>query len=241
MASTKIEWTEKVWNPVTGCSKVSQGCKNCYAENFANRFWKERNFTDVICHEDRINIPIQWKKPARIFVNSMSDLFHPSVPFEFVNRVFASMYLNWQHKFIILTKRPLRMLEYFNYEHRAIEIAKEVMALDQWMHIELPLKNVWLGVSVEDQQTADERIPLLLKTPAAVRFISAEPLLTGIDVKKFMAPIPWEVNLDWVIAGGESGSKARACHPDWVISLRDQCKEAGVPFFFKQWGEWGDQ
>lgn len=241
MAQTKIEWTDKVWNPVTGCSKVSNGCRNCYAENFANRFWKDRKFTDVICHEDKINIPFGWVKPRKIFVNSMSDLFHPSVPSEFIDKIFAAMYLNKQHTFIVLTKRPKRMLEYFSSEHRAIEISKEVMALDQWFSIELPLKNVWIGVSVEDQITADERIPLLLRVPAAVRFISAEPLLSGIVLaSNYLDKARYFEcgTLDWVIAGGESGRNARACHPDWIRSLRDQCKEANVPFFFKQWGEW---
>ena len=223
MSNTKIEWATKVWNPVTGCSKVSAGCKSCYAETYAKRFWGKRKFTDVQCHEDKLDQPFHWKKPQRIFVNSMSDLFHESIPFTFIDSVFEIMGFAKQHIFIILTKRPKRMKEFYNWTH----IFNHFGMMD----------NVWLGASVEDQKTADERIPLLLQTPAAVRFISAEPLLERIEFFGLQPFIndPKFNKLDWVICGGESGKNARPVHPDWARSLRDQCKEANVPFFFKQW------
>lgn len=228
---TKIEWADKVWNPVTGCTKVSDGCRNCYAERMAERFWKDRQFSDVQCHADRLKQPLSWKKPARVFVNSMSDLFHLDVDKDFIGDVFRNMEKTPQHTFIILTKRPKEMLYWFNL-----------------MNAERYLPNVWLGVSVENQQTADERIPLLLKTPAAVRFVSCEPLLGPVDLSNNHPEYLWGQDsrdgetdqdpLDWVICGGESGPNARPMHPDWARSLRDQCQAAGVPFFFKQNGEW---
>lgn len=267
MAKTSIEWTDAVWNPVTGCSKVSEGCRNCYAERLwprlramGNTVFKDRNFNDVACHHERLEKPLEWKKPRRIFVNSMSDLFHEDVPEKFIIDVFSVMAEAWNHTFMILTKRPGRMKEVLN---------SPTIMNDVWLQTTTglsaekpvwPLPNVWLGVSVENQAAADERIPLLLQTPAAVRFISAEPLLGPVDISKWSNRfIPWEnagglnecehgyaagipcpncsPNLDWVICGGESGPKARPMNPDWVRSLRDQCQEASVPFFFKQWGE----
>jgi len=225
MATTSIEWTDKVWNPVTGCTKVSQGCKHCYAETIANRFWGERKFTDVRCHPERLEDPLKWRKPSRVFVNSMSDLFHPDVPLVFVAEVFQVMKMASLHTFQILTKRPDRMLEFCK----------------NWTI----LPNVWLGVSVEDQRRANERIPLLLQTPAAVRFVSCEPLLEHVDIYQWLGgqrdiqpPHPYNGGLSWVICGGESGPHARPMHPDWARSLRDQCVTVGVPFFFKQHGEW---
>ncbi len=165
MGATRIDWCDYVWNPVTGCSKVSEGCRNCYAESIARRFWGERKFTDVQCHERKLHDPLSWKKPRRVFVNSMSDLFHHDVPDGFIFGVFMRMAKASQHTFIILTKRPQRMLEWL------------------WSHEGFHnLPNVWMGVSVEDQQTADERIPLLLAAPAAVRFVSCEPLLGPVDL-----------------------------------------------------------
>ena len=230
MTKTSIEWATDVWNPVTGCTKVSQGCKNCYAERIAERFWGERKFTDVQLHPERLEDPLHWKKTRRVFVNSMSDLFHPDVPDIFINRLLYLMEVGApQHQYLILTKRPDRMRNYF----------KGVS----------PAKNIWLGVSVEDQKTADERIPLLLQTPAAVRFVSAEPLLDPVDLSAYLPLAKSDIRglvyspvggpfLDWIICGGESGPHARPMHPDWARSLRDQCFAAGVPFFFKQWGEW---
>lgn len=227
---TKIEWATDVWNPVTGCTKVSEGCRHCYAETIAKRFWGERKFTDVQCHTDRLDAPRHWKKPRRVFVNSMSDLFHPDVPFEFIDRVFGAMTMACEHTFMILTKRPMRMLDWFNWTtHNKTGL---------W-----PLPNVWLGVTVENQAVADDRIPLLLQTPAAVRFVSVEPMLAPVDIHDFLHPCKVHCSddipaIDWVICGGETGPGARPMHPDWARSLRDQCTAAGVPFFFKKWGEW---
>jgi protein gp37 len=176
--------------------------------------------------------PLSWKKPRRIFVCSMSDLFYESVPDEWIAKVFAVMALCPQHTFQVLTKRPERMREYLVERCKARE----------------PLPNVWIGCTVEDQQRADERIPVLLETPAAKRFVSCEPLLgpvnfslVTVEDNNGCAAQIWPLHgsgLDWVIAGGESGPNARPSHPDWFRSLRDQCVDAGVPFFFKQWGEW---
>lgn len=269
---SKIEWCDATWNPVTGCTKVSQGCKNCYAEGVANRFWGDRKFTDVQCHEDRLDQPLRWKKPRRIFVNSMSDLFHPDVPFEFIDKVFAVMGLAEQHTFMILTKRPERMLEYFQNIRYSGGVrprfsfifwaASEIKHSTMFKFPSFPLPNVWLGVSVETQKEADERIPLLLQTPAAVRFVSCEPLLGLVDLKRLIGQFSdcpecgynvsvdedglctscgrdiMHYGVDWVIVGGESGPHARPMHPVWAQSIRDQCVDAGVPFFFKQWGEW---
>jgi len=216
--NTSIEWTDATWNPVTGCSKVSAGCKNCYAEAIADRFWAgSRKFTDVMCHEDRLMEPLKWKKPRRVFVNSMSDLFHEDVPDEFIDKIFAVMALADKHKFQILTKRPSRMQSY-------------VVGL-----VSRPPSNVWLGVSVEDQATADERIPLLIETPAAVRFVSYEPALGPVDFSKVpgqsrvVARIP-----DWIIVGGESGANARPCKVEWIRKAVTQCAAAGVACFVKQ-------
>lgn len=242
MSKTSIEWATMVWNPTTGCSKVSEGCRNCYAERLWPRvramgnpaYW-DRNFNDVACHYDRLDQPLKWKKPQRIFVNSMSDLFHEDVPFEFIKAVWAVMITNRQHTYMILTKRPKRMLEFFEWNEK-----------QDW-RVETTWGNIWLGVSVENQATADERIPFLLKTPVKVKFISAEPLLGPISLAGFdgevyrgwLDSVAWTVDISWVIVGGESGPKARPMHPDWVRSLRDQCQAANVFFFFKQWGEWG--
>lgn len=247
--STKIEWTDETWNPVTGCTKISQGCKNCYAERIwpkveaAERMRKHfewravpaRAFTDVRTHPERLDAPLHWKKPRRVFVNSMSDLFHEDIPDDFIFDVFTIMARAHWHTFQVLTKRPSRMLELIGEPVEAGE--------------EPPPRNIWWGVSVEDQATADERIPLLLQAPAAVRFLSCEPLLGPIDLRdapneigeprfSYLQRVDGEgPRIDWVIAGGESGPKARPSHPDWFRGLRDQCAAAGVPFFFKQWGE----
>lgn len=261
--NSRIEWTEATWNPVTGCTKVSQGCKNCYAKRDWARLaampgtvYHGRAFEDVQCHPERLDIPLRWRKPRRVFVNSMSDLFHEDVPEEFIDRVFAVMVLSPQHTFQVLTKRPERMSAYMNATMRLLKInaridtGREIVDYGGW-----PLPNIWLGVSVEDQTTADQRIPLLLQTPAAVRWISAEPLIGPLDLDRTggldgyyvggmidfasctdnMDAIP---RIDWVVVGGESGPNARPMHPDWARSLRDQCITAGVPFFFKQWGNW---
>lgn len=221
MAQTKIEWTDRVWNPVTGCMKISSGCKNCYAETISKRFWGDRKFSDIICHEDRLQEPYHWKKPQKVFVNSMSDLFHEEVDFDFIDKVFQVMYAKTKHTFQILTKRPKRMLEYISG--------------NAFLRIS-PLPNVWLGVSIENQETANERILSLLKTPAKIRWVSAEPLLESIDIEGFLYSSPTTSRLDWVVCGGESGISSRPIKKQWVESLYNQCRTNAVPFFFKQWG-----
>lgn len=246
MGKTAIEWCDVVWNPVTGCTKVSQGCKNCYAERMAKRFWKGRQFSELQIHDERLDEPLHWWKPRRVFVNSMSDLFHPSVPTIWLDRVFFTMAIASQHTFLVLTKRPEIMRKYLSdFLTRArIDLLAEV---PWYMAQEWPLPNVWVGVSVEDQNAADERIPYLQQTPAAVRFVSCEPLLGPVDLEPYLDnAFIYETEhsgytypaLDWVICGGESGPGARPMHPDWARSIREQCQAANVPFFFKQWGEW---
>ncbi|HLY06118.1 MAG TPA: phage Gp37/Gp68 family protein [Rhizomicrobium sp.] len=323
MAESKIEWTDRSdWNPIRGCTRVSNGCGGpgdqggCYAEAMAARFsnpgnWghgfaemrggKPRWTGKVELQEDRLTLPLRWRKPAKIFVSSTSDVFHEKLPDEAVDKIFAVMALCPQHTFQIITKRPERMRAYFTQddgfgrwgfvEHQARRIAREQgtpvpseKTLATFGGSNLP--NVWLGTSCEDQATADKRIPDILATPAAVRFLSLEPLLGPID----LTSIPWALRgfrpdrssvrerynaltgadrrehlrtdgtwnhrridapdgnpcwstncgpkINWAIVGGESGPHARPMHPDWARSLRDQCAAAGVPFFFKQWGEW---
>jgi protein gp37 len=235
---TKIEWATKVWNPVTGCTKVSEGCRHCYAERVAKRFWGERSFNDVRCHDNHLDAPMHWKTPQRVFVNSMSDLFHPDVPDGFIFGAFMRMAKCSQHTFIILTKRPERMHEWIIDRWMTDYIQKEV-------HPELVLDNVWVGVSVENQKAADERIPVLLKTPAAIRFVSVEPMLGMVDLEAYIGDLFDDSEcgkempaIDWVICGGESGPNARPVYPEWVRDLRDQCIRSRTPFFFKHWGEY---
>ena len=271
---TSISWTDATWNPLAGCSRVSEGCRNCYAEGMAARFaksgmWGEGLATmvrtpdgkaaprwtgEVRFNEAALDQPLRWRKRRRIFVNSTSDLFHEAVPDEWIDKVFAVMALCPQHTFQILTKRPERMREYMAPLRRELSIMDaahpyyaESFLRDRgksrkliYGHISVdresiwriawPLPNVWLGVSVEDQVTADVRLPYLRATPSALRFISSEPLIGPVHLD--LAAI------DWVIVGGESGPRARPMHPDWVRKIRDQCAEAAVPFHFKQWGEW---
>lgn len=246
---SRIEWTEATWNPVTGCTKVSPGCDYCYAERIDERFHGKGSFAVVRRSEEKLYLPLRWRKPRRVFVNSMSDLFHDDVPDSFIARVFAVMAQTPQHTYQVLTKRHGRMRSLMN-------AWAPVTGRPPWVHTgPWPLPNVWLGVSVENQQWADIRIPALLDTPAAVRWISAEPLLGPVDLGNvgvvdallgdglagLMDVPPARPRLDWVVAGGESGPGARPMHPDWARSLRDQCAAAGVPFFFKQWGEWCHQ
>lgn len=258
-AVTSIEWTDVVWNPVTGCSKVSAGCRHCYAEAVANRFWGARKFTDVQCHADRLEQPLHWKQPRRIFVNSMSDLFHEDVPDEFIASVYAVMVSGYWHVYQTLTKRPERRKYLLNApsfrEWVEIKAAKRINALRGPHSLNATSNlaawnrdaagNIHEGVSIEDQGTADERIPILLQTPAAVRWVSAEPLLGPVDLERGgfalhrAVPSPsgksWP-GLDWVVVGGESGPGARPCDLVWIRSIVGQCKEAGVPCFVKQLG-----
>ena len=212
-----IEWTDATWNPVTGCTKISPGCAHCYAEGITLRFKRGGPFlpgkSTINLHHDRLGIPGKWKAPRRIFVNSMSDLFHDEVPFDFVREVFCQMEQFDHHTYQILTKRPERMLAYFQVSE----------ALD-WP------ENVWAGASVENQYWADRRIPLLAEVPAKVRFLSVEPLLKAINLREHLEGI------HWVIVGGESGPRSRPMDAKWAEGVRDACVEAGVPFFFKQWG-----
>lgn len=302
MTATNIEWADRVWNPITGCSKVSQGCKFCYAEVMAKRTfgrlyppvyigpgcdepadeWRARRFTDVQTHADRLDAPLRWRKPSRIFVNSMSDLFHEDVPDAFIDKVFAVMALAPMHTFLVLTKRPERMRVYLS-DQRDLKVWNSAWNVCEWFpeaqqntrhaveavaryrdpkHEERwPLPNVWLGVSVEDQATADARIPLLLQTPAAVRWVSAEPLLGPVDLSESMEGYELgqqyldakargdvvealrlirhgEPGIDWCVVGGESGPKARSCDVPWVRSVVEQCQSASVPVFVKQLGRW---
>ncbi len=213
-----IEWTDSTWNPVTGCNKVSPGCTNCYAETFAER-WRgipghpyEQGF-DLKLWPDRLNLPLSWKEPRMIFVNSMSDLFHKSVPDEFIAQVFEVMLEAKQHVFQVLTKRSERMMEWTR---------------QTFGRATLPA-NVWLGVSVENQDYV-WRTEHLQKTPSRVRFLSVEPLLGPVDLSGHLDGI------HWVIVGGESGPWARPMEPEWARAVRQQCREQDVAFFFKQWG-----
>lgn len=299
---TSIEWTEATWNPIAGCSVVSPGCTHCYAMRTAARLarieatapiyagltqpskagpvWTGR----IAVNEKALLEPLRRRKPTMYFVNSMSDLFHESVPVEVIDRVFAVMALCPQHTFQVLTKRSDRMREFFRettgWRARVANLLNDIKPSPLWngnvyqgwqnLHGRPDgLPNVWLGVSVEDQKRADDRIPDLLATPVAVRFLSCEPLLGPVDLLAYFDPTgaccggepeyrcencpsdaPWRYSIpsddgqwafdptiDWVIVGGESGPGARPMHPDWARSLRDQCADAGVPFFFKQWGE----
>jgi protein gp37 len=312
-----IEWTDATWNPLRGCSRVSAGCQHCYAERVASRFSGPGMPYEGLIHPttrgwngqvrlvpEVLDQPLRWRRPRRIFVNSMSDLFHESMSDENIDQVFgvmwACLYSRYEqpgHVFQVLTKRPARMLEYLQQDRRrqwAQAAANYGGGLDpdgiydQTLYFEGPHPRIWLGVSVENQAAADERIPLLLKAPAAVRWLSCEPLLGPVDLEPWLewpdggcelpdgryfgcagcetegrdckCPLArgtfhieegppdqegcpeWmqceRRTLDWVVIGGESGAGARPMHPVWARSLRDQCAAAGVPFFFKQWGDW---
>lgn len=237
---TKIEWTEQTWNPVTGCTKISAGCKHCYAEYMAKRLQamgqeKYKNGFGITLHPAALENPLSWRKPRIVFVNSMSDLFHEDVPNEFITKVLWTIKRAHWHTFQVLTKRADRMMALMTEIGRVNAPRGD----DFW-----PIPNLWLGVSVENQQAADERIPHLLRTPAAVRFLSCEPLLGDIDLDFSAIGIGLEQDghgnsailggIDWVICGCESGPNARPMNPDWARSLRDQCQSAGVAFFLKQ-------
>ena len=298
MSKTSIEWCARpgtvpeTWNPTTGCNKVSRGCKFCYAEIMHRRLqamgqekYKQPFLAGAVEHHsyDLLTMPLSWKKPRTVFVNSMSDLFHKNISFSFIDSVFAVMALATDHTFIICTKRADIMYEYYCAGKDALierwsnatyeiggddELDLKGLYYDEdesyaacWISNAIPqcwpLPNVWLLVSTEDQLRANERIPLLLQTPAAVHGISCEPLIGPVDLKKWLpldlipghdfdingeawkgGKLDADLQLNWVICGGESGNKGEPMHPDWARSLRDQCNAAEIPFFFKQWGEY---
>jgi protein gp37 len=266
MDRTGIEWTDATWNPVRGCSRVSAGCENCYAMRQAHRTSGRGGAYEglttirkgkvdwsgaVRLVPELLDQPLRWRRPRRVFVNSMSDLFHESLPDDAIRDVFGIMGEARHHTFQVLTKRPARMLAFLSdpENRRLLTILGQRPELDVW-----PLPNVWLGVSVEDQATADARIPLLLDTPAAVRFVSYEPALGPVDLQRISvsgwahcgfnsltgvpagedrAVLP---HLDWIIVGGESGPGARPFNVRWAHTIVNQCREAGVPVFVKQLG-----
>lgn len=255
---SKIQWTDATWSPTVGCTHVSAGCGHCYAATLASGRLKHLpEYAGLAEHgkfngtvrplENRLTLPLKWRKPRMIFVDSMSDLFHRAVPDDYLAQAFAVMALAEQHTFQVLTKRHGRMRSLLSSEKFRRDVATAASdrmgeppfdpcptfnrVFDEW-----PLPNVWLGVSTEDQRWANIRIPALLDTPATIRFVSAEPLLGPIDFAEWI--IEPTGALDWVIVGGESGRGARPMHPDWARSIRDQCVTAGVAFHFKQWGQW---
>ena len=285
---TGIEWSDYTWNPIRGCSRVTDGCRNCYAEDQAARIVKQDRERGVPEGEgaydgllargglwngqikivpELLDQPIRWTKPRKIFVNSMSDLFHENVSEETIQRIFAVMASSPQHQFQILTKRAKRMRDLLKGKDLRWVVNAQMALTNEGVippgnhNISWPLSNVWLGVSVEDQATANERVPYLLDTPAAVRWLSMEPLLgpaslcdlenhthladgqplvqalSGL-VSDGESDITEIAGIDWVVVGGESGPEARPMHPHWATNLRDECASAGVPFLFKQWGEW---
>lgn len=244
MSTSKIEWTDATWNPVTGCDRTSPGCDNCYALTLAKRLkamGNPRYQVDgvpptsgpgfgVTLHHDKLDEPLHWRTPRRVFVNSMSDLFHQDVPEEFIVQVYARMVAAGQHTFQVLTKRPQRMATLLSAPIFEQSVQEAVHGLETSMFAGFPYPSVWLGTSIESDRYAF-RATHLRATPAAVRFLSLEPLL---------GPLPSLdlTGIDWVIVGGESGPGARPMHPDWARDIRDRCMAAVVPFFFKQWGAW---
>lgn len=274
---TGIAWTDRTWNPTTGCDKVSDGCDLCYALVTAARMKSigvAAYQTDgdprtsgpgfgLAMHPGRLDMPLRWQKPSMIFVNSMSDLFHPRVTDRFIAQVFAVMHFSPRHVFQVLTKREARLQSLTGKPGFVEMIREEVAELGgNPAHVQYPLPNVWLGVSAEDQDMAARRIPALIRAAAAVRFVSAEPLLSPLQLGRWLGETVWPntagprggiggqavtagPGVDWVIVGGESGrwssdpvARPRPMHPAWAESLRDQCAAAGTAFFFKQWGAW---
>lgn len=240
---TKIEWAEETWNPVTGCSPISEGCRNCYAERMSKRLAGRCGYPEdepfrVTLHSDRLDEPLKWKKPRKVFVCSMGDLFHEDVPHSAIQEVLYRVRMAKWHTFLILTKRPERMRAFF-----------------MQYYVQGFIPNLWLGVTAENQARFDERVDILKQIPAAVHFVSIEPMLGPIVMRQkandereiiqatMMGVLddysrPVMHGIDWVICGGETGPGARPMHPDWARSLRDQCQAARTPFFFKSWGDW---
>lgn len=229
--STKIEWCEETWNPITGCTQISEGCQNCYAKRMANRLkgrcgYDADNPFKVTLHPDRLDQPLRWKKPRKIFVCSMGDLFHEDVSGDFLYEIWGIMAQCPQHIFMVLTKRPEIMRAWYN----------DVFLRVNPLYRKNPLPNIWLGVTAENQARADERIPVLLQIPAAAYFISHEPALGPIVYPSEFLRLGKKAA---IFTGGETGPRARPMHPDWARLDRDQCQASGTPFFFKSWGEWG--
>ncbi len=247
-ATSGIEWTDATWNPVTGCTKVSPGCDHCYAETITERFHGTGSFAHVILHADRLSSPLRWRRPRRVFVNSMADLFHDAVPDVFIGSVFEVMAATPRHTYQVLTKRHGRMRSLLSSWAKTCTRPVQLHPDDRPMMIRdvvWPLPNVHLGVSVEDHKRAELRIPALLDTPAAVRFVSCEPLLGPVDLSPWIRATDYPETtavdptpVSWVITGGESGGRARPAHPDWFRQIRDECLTAGVAYFHKQNGEW---
>ena len=220
----KIGWCEETWNPITGCTKIEKGCENCYAERIANRFWGKRKFNDIRFHPERLEIPLHWKKPRRIFVCSMGDLFHPDVPDNWIVDIWNMMAQCQQHTFLVLTKRPQRFY-------------------DLWMHYGfVNWGNIWAGLSVSTQKEWDEKHQIFMRIPNTKKFISYEPALGQVDFHyvcdygdhRNLRCLGCDKGIDWLICGAESGAGARHMVPDWARSARDQCNIAGVPFWMKQ-------
>lgn len=260
---TGIEWTDATWNPLRGCSRVSEGCRNCYAEQVAARFSGKRQAYEnlatfkvidkglesehlearwtgeVAFVEKHLHDPIRWRDPLRIFVNSMSDLFHPGVRAEWVAEIFEVMAKAPQHTYQILTKRPERMFEALE----AAAVSEVAQAFEDTYGQPWPPQNWIFGVSIEDQETANHRLPILARCRAVKKMISYEPAIGPVDFEKALGDARRAILFDWIIVGGESGPRARPMHPQWARDIRDLCSELGIPFFFKQWGEWlpGDQ
>lgn len=276
MGKSKIEWCDCVWNVVTGCTSVSEGCRNCYAKRMSKRLVGRCGYPAdepfrVTLHPEGLDEPLRWRKPRRVFVCSMGDLFHEDVTFDYINKVFGVMALSPHHIFIILTKRPKRMMNYVQeldgdkskYTGLPLFICEEVFwpgnLIYKTKHYPMsgfkfnryrgegddiywdgpglpfswPLRNVWLGVTTENQQAADERIPILLRIPAVVRFVSVEPLLDIVDLSKWLKEDSLNL-INWVICGCESGPNRRQTEIEWIRILRDQCVSAGLAFFLKQ-------
>jgi len=224
MATTKIQWTDKSWNPITGCTPCSEGCVNCYAKKMANRLrgrfgYPQDDPFKVTVHRDKFSEPFTWKKPNMVFTVSMGDLFHLEVDRDDQRYIYRLITALPQHTFQILTKRPKNALEFYT---SSLNDESDKIALDR--------PNLWIGVTVENQKRAEERIPILKQIPAQTRFLSVEPMLEAIDLTGHLKGI------DWVICGGETGQGARQFNPDWAMDLLNQCNRAGTPFFFKSFG-----
>ncbi len=255
---SKIAWTDATWTIVTGCSKVSQACASCYAEELSlRRGWSKLPWTaanareNVKLHEDRLSWPLKWRQPKKIFVTSMGDLFHEEVPFSFIVKVFAVMQLAQRHTFQLLTKRTQRMAEFYDWllhspEGKSAWLKAVVGApqgeLEGWS-TEWPFRNIWCGTTVEDQKNADERIPWLLQVPAAVHWLSMEPLLGPVDLTRATGSTVFDTGgegprdkapIDWIVVGGESGKNFRPLEMAWARDLRDQCSLARTAYFYKQ-------